>query len=277
VTSPVTSPVTALVECRDVVHVYTAMGAEVAALRGIDLALQAGESVALLGPSGSGKSTLLWHLAGLLSPTAGTVRVEGVDLAGLSPRELAAFRRATVGVMLQGPGRNLLPYETALGNVRYASSGDAGMSARELLVAVGLGSLAGQRAGRLSGGEAQRLALAVALANGPRLLLVDEPTSQLDPRSAQDVLELLARAGREWGTTVLAVTHDGAVAAALGRTVSIQDGRVSAAGRAGVEALVVGRDGSVVLPADVLAELPPGSRVRATRRPGGVDLRRDRP
>jgi putative ABC transport system ATP-binding protein len=120
----------------------------------------------------------------------------------------------------------------------------------------------------------QRLALAVALAASPSLLLADEPTSQLDRRSADEVLSLLARAGDEWGTTVLAVTHDPLVAEAIGRTVAIRDGRVTTAGATGAEALVVGRDGAVMLPPEVLRELPPGSRVRAHRVPGGVDLRK---
>ncbi len=153
-----------LVEVRDLVHVYAAAGSETTALRGVDLELAAGESTALLGPSGSGKTTLLWHLAGLLAPTTGTVTVAGVDVAGLSGRALSAFRRSTVGVLLQGPGRNLLPHDTVLGNVLFAGGSTA--RARDLLAAVGIGSLAEQRAGRLSGGEMQRLALAVALANG---------------------------------------------------------------------------------------------------------------
>lgn len=260
-----------LVSCRDLVHVFAAAGAEVAALRGVDLDIGRGESVALLGPSGSGKTTLLWHLAGLLRPTVGSVRVGGTDLASLGDVALTAFRRSTVGVLLQGPAHNLLPYDSALGNVHWA--GASRPRARWLLDAVGLGALAHRRAGRLSGGEMQRLALAVALANFPTLLLADEPTSQLDPGSARAVLDLLAGAADD-GTTVLAVTHDPAVAAAIGRTVSIRDGRVSAAGTTGDERLVVGRDGSVLLPTDALEQLPPGSRVRAQAYDGGVDLRR---
>lgn len=261
-----------LVECHDLVYVYGSAGAEVAALRGLDLQLDAGESVALLGPSGSGKTTLLWHLAGLLRPVVGSVRVAGTDLAALDARRLTEFRHATIGVLLQGPASNLLPYDTAVGNLRWAGADRA--RAHHLLEAVGLAAVARRRAGRLSGGEMQRLALAVALANSPRLLLADEPTSQLDPASARAVLDLIGAATAD-GTTVLAVTHDPAVAAAVGRTVSIRDGRVTSSGVAGAEHLVIGRDGSVLLPAEVLANLPPGTRLSATLRPDGVDLRRE--
>src|SRR5215475_1202128 len=131
-----------------------------------------------------------------------------------------------------------------------------------------------RRTGLLSGGEQQRLAVAVALANGPRLLLADEPTSQLDPESAGDVIELIQAANASLGTTVVAVTHDPEVAAALGRTITIRDGRVGAAGHGGREFMVVGKDGTVTLPPDLLDEFPPGSLATASRADGGVLLRR---
>ncbi|HEX4654924.1 MAG TPA: ABC transporter ATP-binding protein [Mycobacteriales bacterium] len=270
----------AMVRCDNLVHVYGTPGAEVAALRGVDFLVREGETVALLGPSGAGKTTLLWHLAGLLQPTAGTVEVAGRRLSGLTQRELADARLRQIGVVLQNPGRNLLGYDTALGNVLFAqrpgrrSAASKRRRAMALLDSVGLAGAANRVAGRLSGGEQQRLAVAVALANSPLLLLADEPTSQLDPVSADAVLDLITQANIEAGTTVVAVTHDAAVGEALGRTVTIRDGRVGAEGRSGEDYVVVGRDGTVQLPPELLDALPPGSLARAVRHDNGVDLRR---
>lgn len=268
------------VRCTGLVHVYGAAGQEVTALRGVDLEVGAGEMVALLGPSGAGKSTLLWILAGLIRPTAGQVSAAGHDLRSLSPGQSAAMRVREVGVLLQNPSRNLLSYETALGNVLFAQSSTRRTHsakrrrAEALLEAVGLGPAARRRAGALSGGEQQRLALAVALSNGPSLLLADEPTSQLDRVSAGAVLDLIGAANEDLGTTVVAVTHDPAVSEALGRTVTIRDGRVGAEGRAGEEFVVVGRDGTVQLPEDLMDLLPPGSLAQASRTERGVQLTR---
>jgi putative ABC transport system ATP-binding protein len=274
------TPTDLAVRCDNLVHVYGTAGAEVAALRGVDFSVREGETVALVGPSGAGKTTLLWHLAGLLRPTAGSVEIAGRSLATLTASELAQFRLREIGVVLQNPGRNLLPYDTTLGNVLFAQrptrrSGAAKRRrAARLLEAVGLGSAANRVAGRLSGGEQQRLAVAVAVANRPGLLLADEPTSQLDPTSAAAVMDLIRAMNMEEGTTVVAVTHDAAVGDALGRTVTIRDGRVGAEGRAGEDYVVVGRDGSVQLPPELLDALPPGTLARAVRHEQGVDLRR---
>jgi ABC-type lipoprotein export system ATPase subunit len=270
----------AAVRCDNLVHVYGTPGSEVAALRGVDLSVHRGEMVALLGPSGAGKTTLLWHLAGLLRPTAGGVEVNGHRLAELTGRELTRFRLREVGLLLQNPGRNLLPYQSATGNLLFTqaplrrSGRDKRRRATSLLASVGLDGVAHQRAGRLSGGEQQRLALAIALANRPGLLLADEPTTQLDPASASAVIDMIREANREQGTTVVAVTHDPAVAAALGRTITIRDGRVGAEGRAGQEYVVVGRDGGLQLPADLADLFPPGSLARAVRQGRDVLLRR---
>jgi ABC-type lipoprotein export system ATPase subunit len=268
------------IHCESLVHVYGTPGSEVAALRGIDLRVEPGETLALLGPSGAGKTTLLWHLAGLLRPTAGTVEVLGHRLAELDGAMLTSFRLREVGLLLQEPGRNLLPYQTAAGNVAFAqaptrrSRGAKRKRTAALLERVGLAHVARQPAGRLSGGEQQRLAVAVALANGPGLLLADEPTAQLDPGSAAAVIELIRDANASLGTTVVAVTHDPAVASALGRTVTIRDGLVGGEGRGGVDYLVVGRGGGLQLPPEVLAVLPPGTLVQAVHHNDGVLLRR---
>jgi len=270
-----------VVRCEGLVQVYGTPGQEVTALRGVDLTVGSADTIALLGPSGSGKSTLLWLLAGLLQPTAGIAEVCGRRLSDLTPRSAAEMRLREVGVVMQNPGRNLLHNETAAGNVMYAQRPTRRSRAvkrrrtADLLDAVGLAKVARRAAGRLSGGEQQRLAVAVALANGPQLLLADEPTSQLDHQSAATVIELIQAANQDLGTTVIVVTHDPAVGAALGRTVTIRDGRVGAEGHAGEDYLVVSRDGSVQLPNEVLeAALPPGSLARAVPTADGVQLHR---
>jgi putative ABC transport system ATP-binding protein len=271
------------VHCDALVHVYGSVGQEVTALRGVDLHVGDGEMVALLGPSGAGKSTLLWVLAGLMRPTAGLVQVYERDLRNISSVEATHMRQRQVGVVMQNPARNLLAHETAAGNIMFAQRPARGSHkakrsrAAGLLEAVGLTALAGRPAGRLSGGEQQRLAVAVALANRPRLLLADEPTSQLDRASAAAVIDLIRIANRDLGTTVVAVTHDPAVGSALGRTVTIRDGRVGAEGRGGRDYIIVGRDGSVQLPEDLLEVLPPGSLAEARRTADGVEIRPVRP
>ncbi len=270
-----------MVRCDGLVHVYGTPGQEVTALRGVDLTVIQAETVALLGPSGAGKSTLLWLFAGLLRPTAGIVEVCGRRVSDLTPKSGAQMRLRDIGVVLQNPGRNLLPYETALGNLLLAQSPTRRSWAVKrrrsaaLLESVGLARLARRPAGRLSGGEQQRLAVAVALANGPRLLLADEPTSQLDHVSAAAVIDLIRAAHQDLGTTVIVVTHDQAVSSALLRTVTIRDGRVGSEGHAGEDFLVVSRDGSVQLPMEVLeSTLPPGSLARAIPTADGVQLQR---
>jgi putative ABC transport system ATP-binding protein len=269
-----------MVRCDGLVQVYGTAGREVTALRGVDLEVAPGETVALLGPSGAGKSTLLWLFAGFLRPTAGIVEVCGRRLTELTPRQAASMRLREVGVVMQNPARNLLPYETAAGNLLFAQGPTRRTHAAKrrragaLLAAVGLGGVAHRPAGRLSGGEQQRLAVAVALANGPALLLADEPTSQLDHRSARSVIDLIRAANEDVGTTVVVVTHDPAVGKAMGRTVTIRDGRVGAEGHAGEDYLVVARDGSIQLPMDLLDVLPPGSLASAVKTADGVVLRR---
>jgi putative ABC transport system ATP-binding protein len=261
--------VTSSVTCRGLVYIYRLEGYDVVALGGVDLDIAPGEAVALLGPSGSGKSTLLSLLAGLIRPAAGRASIDGIDLAKASEAELARMRATTVGVVLQGAERNLLPYLTAEQNVRFAQQGAVAHGAanlpapRDVLSMVGL-NIRGQfrrRPGQMSPGERQRLALAVALAHSPGLLLVDEPTSQLDS-AARDEIVLALEAARRYGTTVVVVTHDPEVGARMGRTVTIRDGRVGAEGQLGEEFALVGRDGSVHLPPEILALLPPGTRLR---------------
>lgn len=263
------------VRCDGVVQIYKTQDVEVVALRDVDLVVDHGEAVALLGPSGAGKSTLLWLLAGLLRPSAGRLWLLGKDVTRMSTGALDRLRASGIGVVLQNPGRNLIPYATPAQNVAFAQRAAKRRPQRiaELLERVGLAHARGP-AGQLSGGEQQRLALAVALANEPRLLLADEPTSQLDAASGQAVIELLKEASERHGTTTVVVTHDPAVSRALGRTVTIRDGRVGAEGRHGENFVTVGREGTIQLPPEHHHLLPPGSLARVEPLPDGVALRR---
>jgi putative ABC transport system ATP-binding protein len=266
------------VTCQDLHHVYRVDDEEVVALDHVDLTVRAGESVALLGPSGSGKSTLMSLLAGLLRPTSGRLYVGGEDITRMTERELLAMRAQRIGVVVQGPARNLLPYGTAEDNIVFAQRSVRGSrradlpSPAELLDRLELGDLAGQVVGRMSGGEAQRLALAVALAGAPGLLLADEPTSQLDRPNRDRVVQLLRLVTSRFGTTLVAVTHDADVAAALGRTVTIVGGRADDHAQLREQFVRVDDDGAVHLLTDVLDVLPPGSSARLVRKTGGIEL-----
>ena len=258
------------VHCSGLVHIYPGGGLdgdEVVALRGLDLDVAAGEMVALLGPSGCGKSTLLNLLAGLLRPSAGRLVVGADDVGRLSQRELMAFRSGSVGTLLQGAIRNLLPYGSAADNVGFAQATVSRQRRRELatpgdlLGSLGLEQLSEASIATLSGGEQQRVAIAVAIANGPGLLLADEPTSQLDHVSRDTVLDALGSVRAQFGMTVVIVTHDPDVGRAADRTVIMRDGRVGAEGRLGEERAVVGADGTLHLPDGLLEAWTPGTRV----------------
>jgi len=238
------------VDCANVVHIYHLEGTEVIALRGVDLAIDPGEMVALLGPSGAGKSTLLRMLGGLLRPSAGKVTVGDLDVGRLTPSELRSFRATQVGIVLQDPLANLLPYATVAQNVVFAGRG-ARSDARsgkgappqpmQLLGLLGIGSLADRRVTSLSGGEQQRVALAVGAAGGGNLLLVDEPTSQLDHAQRGEVIDALHALHAGIGATMVMVTHDPTVAASVPRTVTIRDGRVGGSQRCSVRRCRSGR------------------------------------
>jgi putative ABC transport system ATP-binding protein len=253
------------VACRRVVHIYRVEGADVVALSGVDLSITAGEMVALVGPSGSGKSTLIGLLAGLMRPSAGRIAVGGYDIGKLSDAELNRLRGTEIGVVLQGADRNLLPYTTLYRNIWLAQRRAAATRGIELdepervLDLVGLSGEAKSRPGELSMGQRQRAALAVGIAAGPGLLLVDEPTSQLDTAGRDEVLSALEAVNAKRDTTIVVVTHDLEVGARLGRVVTIRDGRVGAEGRDGQDFAVVAGDGTVQLPPEVLGEFPPGT------------------
>ncbi len=205
-------------------------GVEVRALDGVDMAVARGDSLAIMGPSGSGKSTLLGLLGGLDRPTSGSLAFEGRDVARLSDDELARLRNQVVGFVFQN--FQLLPRTTALGNVglplvyRGLGRAERRRRATQALEAVGLAQRLLHRPSQLSGGEQQRVAIARALAAEPAMLLADEPTGNLDSRSGDEVLELLARLRAERGVAVVVVTHDAGVAARFDHTLLVRDGRL---------------------------------------------------
>jgi ABC-type lipoprotein export system ATPase subunit len=269
------------VRCTDLWHVYHRGGEDIVALRGVSMNVYAGESVAVFGPSGSGKSTLMALLAGLRRPSSGHLYLGGDDITLMSERDLLRLRGQRIGVLMQRPSRNVLAYATAEENIRFAQSGAGRYRRRtlpepaDLLRRLGLDALRRSVVGRMSGGEQQRLSAALAMAGAPGLLLADEPTSQLDRLSRDEVVALLRRIATEFGTTVIAVTHDPEVADAMGRTISISEGRAHETAERFDQFVTVGEQGLVQLPADVVARLPTGSRLRVVRKASGVELVRE--
>ena len=214
--------------CREIVVAYGRADAAVRALDGVSLGLSGDDSLALLGRSGSGKTTLLHVLGGLVEPTSGAVEWHGRPLSSLDSAARGAVRAHGIAYVFQGA--NLLPYFNAYENVAFAAHvSRAGLSARdplELLELVGLASKAESLPSELSGGEAQRVAIARALAQGPELLLCDEPTGHLDSDTSERVLDLIDALKAEFGFALVVATHDPGVAARLGREVELHDGRI---------------------------------------------------
>ena len=221
------------IECENLVKIYKIAELEVVALQGLDLVIDAGEMIALVGPSGSGKSTLMNVLGGLDTPSAGKVHVGSHDLLEMKRRQQVHYRRDTVGFVWQQTARNLLPYLSARENVEMPMSFNNINSkvrkqrAEHLLEQVGLVERANHRPNQLSGGEQQRVALAVAMANEPQLLLADEPTGEVDSESANQIFDTMHALNSEYNVTIVIVTHDHAVASRVNRVVGMRDGRAS--------------------------------------------------
>jgi ABC-type lipoprotein export system ATPase subunit len=219
--------------CDNLVKIYKVADLEVVALQGLDLVVEAGEIIAIVGASGSGKSTLQNILGGLDTPTAGGARVADFDLASLTARERTIYRREVVGFVWQQTARNLVPYLGAAENVELPLllGGMGGRDRRdiagELLTLVGMSERAAHRPHQLSGGEQQRVAIAIALANRPKVLLADEPTGELDTESAEELFVVLRRINEALGVTVIVLTHDPLVSTQVNRTIAIRDGRTS--------------------------------------------------
>jgi ABC-type lipoprotein export system ATPase subunit len=280
----------ALIVCDNLVRIYRTDSIEVQALQGLDLLVDAGEMVAIVGASGSGKSTLLAVLSGQDEPTAGRVRVGRWDLAAMSRRDRVDYRRSTVGFVWQQAGRNLVPYLSARRNVEVplALAGvrrrDRAARIGELLDLLGVAEVADRRPGELSGGEQQRVAIAVALANHPEVLFADEPTGELDSATTDEVFAALREVNRELGTTVVVVTHDDAVSGRVERTVAIRDGRTSAevlrrpdeGSSTAEEYAVMDRAGRVQVPKEYREALALTHRVRLALETDHVAVRPDR-
>ena len=221
------------IDCRDLFKIYKRADLEVVALRGLNLTVARGELIAIVGTSGSGKSTLLNILAGLDRPSAGQVYVGDRDLLDVSERDLVQYRREEVGFVWQATARNLVPYLSVSDNIELpmalAGRGAGGRRSRsgELLAELGLAGMADRLPHQLSGGEQQRVAMAVALANEPPLLLADEPTGELDTTNAEQIFEMLRGLNRIFGVTVVTVTHYPGVSRYVDRVVHIRDGRIS--------------------------------------------------
>ena len=281
----------ALIVCDNLVRIYQVEEIEVQALQGLNLLVDRGEMIAIVGASGSGKSTLLNVLSGLDVQTAGRARVGEWDLQSMSSRDRLTYRRRVVGFVWQQTGRNLLPYLSAAENVALpmafigTPSHQRHDRAMELLEAMGLAEKAQRRPKELSGGEQQRVAVAVALANSPEVLFADEPTGELDLATGEEVFAALRSANTDLGTTVVIVTHDAAVSSQVQRTVAIRDGRTSSEvvrttevdehGTSSVTAreyAVLDRAGRMQLPAEYRRALGLRDRVRIELEPDHVGV-----
>jgi putative ABC transport system ATP-binding protein len=272
---------TAQIECVDLVRIFSAEGVEVQALQGLNLSVEKGELTAIVGASGSGKSTLLSILSGLDVPTAGSARVAGRDLLTMTRPERTQYRRSTVGFVFQQTSHNLVPYLTVAENVAVPlavarrPARDRSARVTDLLGVLGISELADRVPAEISGGQQQRAAIAVALANDPEVLFADEPTGELDEANSALVLEAMRDVNERLGVTVLIVTHDSAVSSHVRRTVQIRDGRTStevlrstSTDDAGVEQhlarefAVLDRVGRLQLPEEYLTTLGLKDRVR---------------
>jgi ABC-type lipoprotein export system ATPase subunit len=288
-----------MIHCENLVKIYKAADIEVVALQGLDLHIEEGELMAIIGNSGSGKSTLLNMLGGLDRPSAGNLHVDGKDLLKFKESDLVKYKRETVGFVWQNNARNLIPYLTALENVELPillQGRRKRHRALDLLDAVGLSHRRNNKLNELSGGEQQRVAIAIALANQPKLLLADEPTGSVDTKMANQILDLFRELNRTFGLTVVIVTHDPLLAKKVDRVVAIRDGKtsseilrrksyqeelleleqgiVAAEGDSHVEYAVVDKTGRLQIPANFLEAIGASStnKVRVAMEEGRIVL-----
>lgn len=220
-----------IITCENLVKIYKTKDIEVLALQGLELEIARGELMAIIGNSGSGKSTFLNMIGGLDRPSAGRLIVDGKDLFKLNERELVEYKRSTVGFVWQNNARNLLPWLSAWRNVQMPMLFNKGKAKRqraiELLELVGMEHKRKSRLNQLSGGEQQRIAIAIALANDPKILLADEPTGSVDMKTSNYLLDVFRKLNTELGLTIVIVTHDRMLAHKVNRVVSIRDGKTS--------------------------------------------------
>jgi ABC-type lipoprotein export system ATPase subunit len=275
-----------IVECEGLVHIYRTADVEVVALQGLDLRVEPGEVVAIVGRSGSGKTTLMNVIAGVEAPSAGLARVDGHDLTRMTEQERDSYRQAVVGYVLQHSQANLAVDLNAFENVLLPMSGRSVEESRErasfLLETMGISHLATSYPGELSGGEAERLAVAIAMSNQPHVLLADEPTAELDRASADSMLRDLRHLLRESGSAAVMVTHDASVERHADRVIQIRDGRTSTQTRwreeAGAvvadELLIMDRAGRIQLPRAYVERLGARGLIRAHLEGDEIRLRR---
>lgn len=297
-----------LIIADNLVKIYKTKDIEVLALQGLDLTVEAGELMAIIGNSGSGKSTFLNMIGGLDRPSAGKLFVDGKNLFQMTDRELVDYKKNTVGFVWQNNARNLLPYLSALENImmpmNFAGSQKAEKGkkerALELLELVGMSHRKNSRLHQLSGGEQQRIAIAIALANQPKILLADEPTGSVDRKTADYILDMFKTLNREMGLTIVIVTHDVDLSKSVQRVVSIRDGKTSSerimkenyqdmfaegadlgwgVGSGAVETqeefAVLDRAGRVQLPRELLEEMHlEGNKVRLRMEDGKIVIER---
>ena len=220
-----------MIKCENLVKIYKTSEIEVVALQGLDLLVKRGELMAIVGNSGSGKSTLLNMLGGLDRPRAGQLFVDGKNLLKFTDKDYVDYKRSTVGFVWQNNARNLVPYLTAVQNVELPMLLQGRKKRREraleLLDKVGLLKRKNSRLDQMSGGEQQRVAIAIALANNPKLLLADEPTGSVDTKTSNVILDIFKELNRTEGLTIVIVTHDVKLARHIDRVVAIRDGRTS--------------------------------------------------
>ena len=257
------------IRCEGLVKIYKIEDVEVVALQGLDLTIQRGEVMGIIGPSGSGKTTLMNVLGGLDVPSAGKAVVDGIDLIRISDRQRLRYRRRSVGFVWQNVSRNLIPYLTAVENVQLPmilSGRFDHRRAERLLELVGLGHRLRHRPVTMSGGEQQRVAIAIGLANEPQVLLADEPTGSLDTENTMRLLEVFDTVRNELGVTVVIVTHDTSMARALDRYVQIRDGKTSTESVRRVAVTYTERG-----TAEAVAALQAGAGAAATDADGGTD------
>ncbi len=289
-----------MIQADNLVKIYKTKDLEVLALQGLDLTVEKGELVAIIGNSGSGKSTFLNMIGGLDKPSAGKLFVDGKNLFTLNEKQLVEYKRDTVGFVWQNNARNLLPYLTALENVmtpmQLTNRKNKKEWALELLDLVGMSHRKNNRLQQLSGGEQQRVAIAIALANEPKLLLADEPTGSVDRKTADYIYDLFVRLNQEKGQTIVIVTHDTTLAKKVKRVVAIRDGKISSErilkeeysdmsnasavnwqeiGETQEEYAIVDRAGRVQIPRDLLDKLElPGNKVKLSMQEEKIQLER---
>ncbi len=271
--------------CEDLFKIYKIAELEVVALRGLDLEVKQGEVMAIVGASGSGKTTLLNILGGLDVPSAGQVRVGTRDLLKISARDLVDYRRKDVGFVWQQTARNVISYLTAYQNVELPlillgwPRRRRQKRVEEMLAAVGLSDRGRHVPDRLSGGEQQRVAIAIAMAHNPPLLLADEPTGELDSQTSETILEVFRQVNEAFGITVVIVTHDHRIMNSIDRVITMRDGRTSQEtirrapaaqfnrrdeeiGETHDEFIVIDNAGRLQLPRELVEQLDLGTRAR---------------